>query len=167
MRGHTRNGNALTSSGYLDNARIRANSVILWNHIARYNNELDLQLFGALQPGEDYRSLFDRIGKRPYMRYSVDNFHDKYFRLDQNLACRTIVSHLSKDGNSFIHPTQTRTLSVREAARIQSFPDDYIFCGNRGEQFSQIGNAVPPLQSYALAQTLVVASPVIKNLVGG
>ncbi|MCP4373463.1 MAG: hypothetical protein GY797_35980 [Deltaproteobacteria bacterium] len=70
------------------------------------------------------------------LKYSTKNFHDKYYRLEWEGQSKTIVSHLHKDGNSFVipHPEpnrQIRSLTVREAARIQSFPDDYIFCGSR------------------------------------
>lgn len=128
---------------------------ILYNHVARYQNKRDLDLFGLLRPGENGRDVIEKYKRPDLMRYRDDVFHDKYFRLRPDEPCRTIVAHLCKDGNSFIHPYQIRSISVREAARIQSFPDDYIFTGSRGDQFRQIGNAVPPLVAEGIARGIM------------
>ncbi|MFD2608962.1 DNA (cytosine-5-)-methyltransferase [Deinococcus taklimakanensis] len=125
---------------------------LLTSHVSRYNNDTDLERYAELQPGENYLSLLQR--RSDLQNYSTSSFHDKYFRLRDDQPSKTIVAHLRKDGNSFIHPTQVRSLTVREAARLQSFPDTYIFTGSRGEQFQQIGNAVPPRLGLAIAGRL-------------
>lgn len=84
----------------------------------------------------------------------MSSFKDKYRRQNGNSYSTTIFAHLEKDGNRFIHPTQPRSLTPREAARLQSFPDDYLFEGPICKKFKQIGNAVPPLLSFNIAKTL-------------
>ncbi len=83
--------------------------------------------------------------------YRKDIFHDKLKRLDRSKPSWTVVAHLYKDGYMYIHPTQTRIITVREAARLQSFPDRFRFMGARIHQFKQVGNAVPPLLAKAIA----------------
>jgi DNA (cytosine-5)-methyltransferase 1 len=102
--------------------------------------------------GGVYKDLPKRL-----RRYRSDIFHDKYKRLSWNEPSRAITAHLAKDGYWYIHPEQHRTLSVREAARIQSFPDQFRFSGTPMHQFRQIGNAVPPLLAEALGQQLFAA----------
>jgi DNA (cytosine-5)-methyltransferase 1 len=89
-------------------------------------------------------------GVRFEFPYDKSSFKDRYTRQSRSEPCSTIVAHLSKDGLMFIHPTQNRSLTPREAARIQSFPDWFVFPVARTHAFRLIGNAVPPLISEAI-----------------
>ena len=86
--------------------------------------------------------------------YDRGNFKDRYTRQHRDQLCSTIVAHLKKDGLMFIHPTQTRSLTPREAARVQSFPDTFEFPAERTNAFAQIGNAVPPLIGKAVGSAV-------------
>ena len=88
-------------------------------------------------------------------RYRDDIFDDKYKRLDWNKLSRTITAHIAKDGYWYIHPEFDRTLTVREAARIQTFPDHVRFAGAPSSAFRQIGNAVPPLLGERLGEAII------------
>jgi DNA (cytosine-5)-methyltransferase 1 len=87
--------------------------------------------------------------------YKLGAFEEKWWKLIPSLPSWTITAHLAKDCYSHIHyDSQKRAITVREAARLQSFPDAFIFSGHTGDCFRQIGNAVPPLLSYAVAKHL-------------
>ena len=114
---------------------------ILYNHKTRYNNDRDIKIFSLLPQG--CNSL--HVSIEHIMPYKSRNhiFKDKYFKLNENEVCKTITSHMKHDCNMYIHPTQARGLSPREAARVQTFPDYYIFKGTPNYWYAQIGNAVP------------------------
>jgi DNA (cytosine-5)-methyltransferase 1 len=88
--------------------------------------------------------------------YDAGKFPNKWRKMWRDYPARTLMAHLGKDGYSHIHydSDQARTISVREAARLQSFPDGFKFCGTMNPAFRQIGNAVPPLMALALAREI-------------
>ena len=95
---------------------------------------------------------------------TVKGFGDKYFKLDPDAVSKTIIAHLETDGNSYVHPgTNPRSITPREAARIQSFPDWYQFKGSTRNQLKQIGNAVPPLLAFKIAMVFKEALDKIEN----
>jgi DNA (cytosine-5)-methyltransferase 1 len=118
-------------------------------HKARPHSARDLRDFEKLKEGEHCAAAMKR-GVTFEFPYDRGSFKDRYTRQHHNKPCSTIVAHLSKDGLMFIHPTQTRSLTPREAARVQSFPDWFQFPIARTHQFRVIGNAVPPLVSEAV-----------------
>lgn len=91
--------------------------------------------------------------------YDPGKFPNKWRKMEADLPARTLMAHLGKDSYSHIHydSDQARTISVREAARLQSFPDGFRFTGTMNPAFRQIGNAVPPLMARALATTILEA----------
>jgi len=88
--------------------------------------------------------------------YDPGKFPNKWRKMEADAPARTLMAHLGKDGYSHIHydSSQARTISVREAARLQSFPDGFRFSGTMNPAFRQIGNAVPPLMAKAIAEVV-------------
>ena len=128
-------------------------------HVPRYSNLRDMDTFHLL--AEDISS-----GRREYDSKKISELYEakigskspihRYHVLEPNQPSTTIIAHLYKDGNRFIHydPEQRRTITVREAARLQSFPDDFDFIGNRGNAYQMIGNAVPVLLAKAIGSAI-------------
>jgi len=138
---------------YLAKFGILKPSRLLFQHTVRYHNPRDLELYAMLRPGEDSIHFLEQHGRSDLMRYRRDCFDDKYARLRADRPSKTIVAHLAKDGNGYVHPSQVRSISLREGARVQSFHDGYVFCGSPSEQWVQLGNAVPPVMAEALARS--------------
>lgn len=131
---------------------MRTESEQIHNHEARAYGVQDMEIFSIMRQGMKYHELPKRL-----KRYRDDTFRDKYKRLVNSEPSWTVVAHLQKDGYMYIHPTQDRTITVREAARLQSFPDKFILMGPRSKQFRQVGNAVPPLLAKSVAMTILTA----------
>lgn len=168
----------------------------LLDHVIRYLPR-DYELFARMDPGDQYpeawRHAHDMLEERlAALReaghelregsvdyeavrrdcvppYDVGKFPNKWRKMWPDAPARTLMAHLGKDGYSHIHydSRQARTISVREAARLQSFPDGFVFCGTMNPAFRQIGNAVPPLVAKALAEemmrTLRATAPEVAN----
>ena len=102
-------------------------------------------------------AAYDQLKQRTVPPYDAGKFPNKWRKMWPNQPARTLMAHLGKDSYSHIHydSNQARTISVREAARLQSFPDGFMFCGTMNPAFRQIGNAVPPLLAKSLAEEMV------------
>lgn len=134
---------------------VKKDSEVLLDHVARNHNDKDIERYRVMS--KEHWTFQELLQNRPDLNHEKQRvFGNSYTVQWWDLPSKTIIAHLYKDGNQFIHPdyTQGRTFTVREAARIQSFPDDFVFEGARTDQFKQIGNAVPPLLANAIAKAL-------------
>ena len=123
---------------------------VIFDHMTRPVRDDDREAFTLMDGATSYSDLPDRL-----KRYRDDIFDDKYKRLDWAKLSRSITAHIAKDGYWYIHPSESRTLTVREAARIQTFPDSFRFAGTRSHAFTQIGNAVPPALAASVAEGIL------------
>lgn len=147
-------------SDYLRRFGLRNDSDILTLHTARPINHIDTEKYrmavemwlndGIRIKNSDFPDKIRTIN-------NTTSFLDRFKVVDLNGKCHTVVAHISKDGHYYIYPSKRtiRSISIREAARIQSFPDDFFFEGSRSAIFKQIGNAVPPLMAHAIAKAIV------------
>jgi len=155
------NSGEIAGKAFLDFIKPTQDDIMLTGHVARGQQESDIELFTTMDEGMSSSHLLrsnDPKHKKllSLIKYDMSSFLDKYKKLSWSKPCNTIFAHMQKDGNRFIHPDskQGRTLTVREAARIQSFPDDYVFEAIGNTRFKYIGNAVPPLLAMALARSI-------------
>ena len=128
----------------------REEQAVVREHICRDVRADDMEAYRLLGEGQTYIDLPPRL-----QRYRSDVFTDKYRRLSWDELCRSITAHIAKDGYWYIHPEQHRTLSIREAARVQSFPDTIRFAGTQTHRYRQIGNAVPVLLGEAIGRAVI------------
>lgn len=144
---------------YLLNSEIRNGYGFVTQHISRPHNHRDLEIYKLainLWNKKNQRLNYKDIDDSLKTHKNEKSFLDRFKVVDANGYSHTVVAHIAKDGHYYIHPDekQVRSISVREAARIQSFPDDFFFEGSRSAAFKQIGNAVPPLMAYKIAKKL-------------
>jgi len=134
------------------------NSDIITQHISRPNKKEDLEIYKiVLAEKKKGKSLkYTDLPKELIFHKNLYSFLDRFKALDGEGISHTMLAHISKDGHYYIHPDifQNRSITVREAARIQTFPDDYFFEDSRTAAFVQIGNAVPPLMAEIIARVL-------------
>jgi len=138
---------------FLNGINSNRSSDYLFNHKSRYNNDNDLEIFRLLPEGQN--SLHESIQGLTKYKNRDHIFHDKYFKLRSSEVSKTITSHMKYDCHMYIHPYQARGLSPREAARIQTFPDEYVFRGNLNSWYKQIGNAVPVKLAQVIGEALL------------
>jgi DNA (cytosine-5)-methyltransferase 1 len=126
------------------------NSPVLYNHIVTNTGENAMRRFKALKQGDNFHKLDKSLVSNTYT--NADRTQNTiYLRLNYDAPSGTV---LNVRKSMWVHPTLDRAISVREAARLQTFPDSFIFCGTKDKQYQQVGNAVPPVLAYAIAKCL-------------
>ncbi|MFA5131271.1 MAG: DNA cytosine methyltransferase [Patescibacteria group bacterium] len=149
-----------SKSKILDKLGITNNFGVLLGHAARPNNKQDLTIYkmAVKEKNNGHNIKYNELPNKLKTHKNQTGFLDRFKVVDGAAASsHTVIAHISKDGHYYIHPDaeQNRSLTVREAARLQTFPDDFIFEGSRSAQYKQIGNAVPPMLSSLIANKLI------------
>ncbi len=146
-----KNGITIKQPGKLNElATLLCDSTIIKNHIITKTTDVALERFKAIKQGENFHSLDEKLKTNTYTDVSRTQ-NTIYLRLDYDEPSGTVVNVRK---SMWIHPTRDRAVSVREAARLQTFPDSFVFCGSKDKQYQQVGNAVPPMLSKAIAEKL-------------
>ena len=148
---------------YMAETGIRSELGFTTQHVARFNNPDDREIYSIAvnkwKHGE--RLNYSTLPSRLQHHKNKQSFLNRFCVVDPNGCCHTVVAHIAMDGHYYIYPTENptvenaRSITVREAARIQSFPDDYYFEGSRTSAFRQIGNAVPVMMAYNIAEAIL------------
>lgn len=125
-------------------------SRVLYNHIITNTTETAMQRFRVLKQGENFHALDEKLKANTYTDSSRTQ-NTIYLRLNYDEPSGTVVNVRK---SMWIHPAKDRAVSVREAARLQTFPDSFVFCGSKDKQYQQVGNAVPPILAKAIAVKL-------------
>ena len=134
------------------------NVTVLRNHMITKTTDTAMERFRALKQGQNFHALDDNLKTNTYTDASRTQ-NTIYLRLNYDEPSGTVVNVRK---SMWIHPTLDRAISVREAARLQTFPDSFVFCGTKDKQYQQVGNAVPPIMAKSIAKKL--AQTLMKNL---
>lgn len=134
---------------------VREGAVEITSHFCSKLSPINMERLKYIPQGGSWRDIPFDLLPAGLKRARRSDHTKRYGRLDPNELCSTIMTKCDPHWGSFFHPTQLRALSVREAARIQSFPDRYIFTGNMTQQYEQVGNAVPPLLGKAVGEAIL------------
>lgn len=157
--GEVNNSYTNLSNDYVERFFLQDSKTPLTQNIARPNNSNDLEIYkivaGAKKNGINIK--YSDLDSRLKTHKHTDKFLDRFKALSWDSPSHTVVAHISKDGHHYIHPDtkQNRSITVREAARLQGFPDNYYFLDSRTSAFTQIGNAVPPIFSKKMADAIL------------
>ena len=126
------------------------NADVLYNHMITKTTDTAMERFKAIKQGQNFHSLDDALKTNTYTD-ATRTQNTIYLRLNYDEPSGTVVNVRK---SMWIHPTLDRAISVREAARLQTFPDDFVFCGSKDKQYQQVGNAVPPIMAKSIAKKL-------------
>ena len=133
-----------------DLAQTLRDSKILYNHIITKTTPTAMERFKALEQGQNFHSLSEEMKTNTYTDVTRTQ-NTIYLRLKYDEPSGTVVNVRK---SMWVHPTKDRAVSIREAARLQTFPDSFVFCGSKDKQYQQVGNAVPPIMAKAIAEKL-------------
>lgn len=131
-------------------AQLLRDSKVLHNHIITKTTDVAMERFIALEQGQNFHSLSEELKTNTYTDVTRTQ-NTIYLRLKYNEPSGTVVNVRK---SMWVHPTKNRAISIREAARLQTFPDSFVFCGTKDKQYQQVGNAVPPIMAKAIAKKL-------------